>query len=1608
MEIAHRTSIQTARNADPAAQSAPENPYVAHGSNAEAEAKIAQVAADAPDHQSGEALAAQSNQLSQKASIVAAAYGGPVAVAAFGAGWASGEVGSAWAAHLHADDWVADQVDSLARRFDPRDKPLHRLAVIGPQGPNPARVGDPIAHSMAATGMLATVLLAVAASVAVGLAIAATGGVAAVALIGAAAAGGLTGGFLGVALGGGMAKVGTVTGAILKGSTDVFIEKLGAARMTDPGQCSKDPGTVPLVEGSETVFINGLPLARVGHKLLCGAVVDKGAGSVFTDHSTQACAMPAPEIPVWGRIAMDWIGFLPLGKGIAAASRYTRRTISRLRVGNRCVSKCTKVGEPVDVGSGEFYEYRLDLNVDGSLPLRCERHYSSGHLARNPSLLGPGFADSFSVCLRREASGNLVYWDEQGQGLVFHTPDPFLQAGHLLAPELLLCGTQQTPRLLDLQSGLCRHFAWQGEVARLVQVSDANGNAYTLHYSEQHLWQHSRRLVEIRHSDGYTLHLAWEDAPPQSIPALPACATRVRWLLQEAGEVHEILRQEFDQQQRLIRSASDSGGHLCYAWYPDRPEQGQASGRLATWWDSAATRVRLHYDAQGRISNVDTPGHLLATRISYTPSADGGLVTRVYMRDSQGRELPPTEYHNNAQGLLIRTRNPLGQESLQEWDADEQLLASRDVRGHWQRYRYNHLGQLIQILEGEIAGAGDLSRITDLEYDPRARLAQARCRGQGWQHAQRWEYGVGEQEHLLLRIEQSWQQSWQKQGSPSCRAQTRFEWHARGMLAALETDGRRTEFAYDGRCLPCARMLPNGAREEWQQNRLGRMYWLRDALGQETRFTYATLDPGFGPVKDAQRRPQQVKLANGDSLRFHYDAEGRLCEEYDATGARRSYEWGPFDLLLAQTDAHGQPTRYLYDHEARLAQVCNARAQHWTYERDAAGQLQAETDFNGRRTTYTYDQAGRIVRKLQAGQLETCYTWDHAQEQITEMRSGGISLRFTWDRQGRLQQASRWRGQECEAENHFQYNSAGQILQDAQTHGKVAWEYAANGQLQAWQIDQGHAQHRQRCTWDSMGYLQSLHLRAGDIYLQRDVLGQETGRANLNLFGQTCQNQDKLLQAQTLAPHFHLRQFFDPLGQLRSQQLQGEHFAGGIAHTNLRRYHWKQGQLRQIDDARFGQVNHEWDTRGQIRSTTYQNGGAEGGTGRVEHFSYAQDGALHEVDNIVTGGQWQHQYDAAGRLLEKVEMRKGFRARRWRYEWDGFDRLLAVHNADGESWEYRYDAFGRRISKQRLQGKASRRHLLRETCIWDGARLVRQHKTWHDQSLPEEHARRTESYTWHYEGDSFKPLAVVHQRNQEREELYNLITDQIGSLKEAVNQQGQVVWAAQSATWGALRQEWQDWREIALPHLLAGAANDTWLQPELRQVNQWQDVESGLFYNYQRYYDPERGQYLSADPLGLAGGMHSHGYVENPLTWCDPLGLSGCGEGGAKPRTTSQLVQEIAKRADAWGTRRGLGNGPIAGTKKHGYADALLTRYQRMYGDLGLSTEVRYTNGRLWQPGDPLKGSVRLDVVEGPPSNPTAVYDYKFGAAQLSPTRVAQIQRVAGINSNIPITGVKP
>ena len=82
---------------------------------------------------------------------------------------------------------------------------------------------------------------------------------------------------------------------------------------------------------------------------------------------------------------------------------------------------------------------------------------------------------------------------------------------------------------------------------------------------------------------------------------------------------------------------------------------------------------------------------------------------------------------------------------------------------------------------------------------------------------------------------------------------------------------------------------------------------------------------------------------------------------------------------------------------------------------------------------------------------------------------------------------------------------------------------------------------------------------------------------------------------------------------------------------------------------------------------------------------------------------------------------------------------------------------------------------------------------------------------------------------------------------------------------------------------------------------QYWDAESGLYYNWNRYYDRQIGRYVTSDPIGLDSGVNTFGYVDgNPLNSYDFRGLRKgpfgpkCGPEGS---ITATFIPDISPNA---------------------------------------------------------------------------------------------------------------
>lgn len=166
-----------------------------------------------------------------------------------------------------------------------------------------ARLGDPVAHTASKGWMIAGLI---AGAVVGAAAVLVTGG-AALTVVAAIAAGAAAGGGLGEVLGTMSWAPRHVTGSLIRGSPNVFINSRAAMRANlSQGVCSDHNGPQVVAQGSSTVFINRQPASRKEDKLMCGALINDGSPNVFIGGATVGQANS--EIPAWANWTMMAVG----------------------------------------------------------------------------------------------------------------------------------------------------------------------------------------------------------------------------------------------------------------------------------------------------------------------------------------------------------------------------------------------------------------------------------------------------------------------------------------------------------------------------------------------------------------------------------------------------------------------------------------------------------------------------------------------------------------------------------------------------------------------------------------------------------------------------------------------------------------------------------------------------------------------------------------------------------------------------------------------------------------------------------------------------------------------------------------------------------------------------------------------------------------------------------------------------------------------------------------------------------------------------------------------------------------------------------------------------
>jgi RHS repeat-associated protein len=662
------------------------------------------------------------------------------------------------------------------------------------------------------------------------------------------------------------------------------------------------------------------------------------------------------------------------------------------------------------------------------------------------------------------------------------------------------------------------------------------------------------------------------------------------------------------------------------------------------------------------------------------------------------------------------------------------------------------------------------------------------------------------------------------------RART-YEWDHRGAIASIRyPDGRLVRFEVDNHGRVNGTFGPEGPLDRYRYDDAHNIVEWTNARGATLRTTY-----------DGMGMPIHELDAVGRTVTSEYDAIGRLVRRalrdgtvvetaYDAHdnptllrggGSEHKLErWGT-GVLAARVWPNGQRWEMAYDRLERLREVLNPKGESMSYRYDRAGRLVEEQTFDGQSIRYAYSRRD-LVRRIDF-EDGTWIEYDYDDRGLlVAKRSPHGDVLVERDERGRVVLAT--------VDEHggpivtkLVRNDRDQVTEVVQNGAVVKYAYDAGGRIASRTLPNGSVT---AYSYDAAGDLVGIDHDGKKILFQRDVMGREVRRYvyhnGLDVRSDYTPADRLALQEITL-----LREGEQPVSLVRREYRYGPH-----------------ARLVESVDSRLGTSSYRHDAMGLLVEVRRQSG--------MEHYAYdAANSMIHAGDRpmtdpwglgrgnvLVRAGETRFDNDLRRRRVAKVEG-----DRRTEYVWDCKSQLREVHVPSGQRILFQYDAFRRRVQKTIVtpaEDPTQPSTVRTVVYVWDFDELA--------MEIDSERGTRV----FVHEPGTFEPVMQVQGAQP-----YMFLNDGVGVPLELVDANGRLAWSAERTAWGTVT---------------AVQGNAT-LTPPFAMLGHLADEETGLSYARHRYFDNDRGRWLSADPLRLDGGPNLFAFDGAPKERSDPLGL---------------------------------------------------------------------------------------------------------------------------------------
>jgi RHS repeat-associated protein len=866
------------------------------------------------------------------------------------------------------------------------------------------------------------------------------------------------------------------------------------------------------------------------------------------------------------------------------------------------------------------------------------------------------------------------------------------------------------------------------------------------------------------------------------------------------------------------------------------------NGLLLADRDSLGRTTRFTYDAAGNL----------------TSSTDAGGVTTRIAYDDANRPVSITD--------------PMGHITRRTYDAAGQLASVTNALGHASSYRYDDKGQLVE----QVDAKGGTNRF---EYDKAGRLRTSTdCSGRA----------------------------------------TKYRYDERGRVAAVihaeAAPGEQTRYTYDARDRLVTLTRPDGTAEHYAYDADDDLLAHTDAMGHQTRYRY-----------NGQGLLIERIDALGQGVRYRYDTALRLIELRNAKDERYLLAYDADGAMTSETGFDGKVTTYTYDKAGQLT-ASECAGQRTDLVRDARGQLLAKMNADGI-VRFAYDELGRMIA-VAAPQAEHRFAYD-ALGQLTDERAAYYLAKPSVDGSRIPDAAFVMTHAYDELGNRISTTLPNGRRVDTLRYGSghwhsTLWQGKAIVDVERDKLHRERKRHlgrgaeAQRMVASSEYDPQS---RLSAMTLARPAAGPHERALRERHFAYDPVGN---LLSISLGPDAHDGTFtytYDPVGQLLAATQPGlsETFvfdpAGNLLDTGAGPLHNSQAPTAATSPAAAGKLpaitanmlntlhghTYRYDAQGNV--VHKHSAASASGTGSPSSelaLEYDADNRLRRSVRIehLTRHTADYFYDAfSRRIAKRVVAEVGQGNQQFEYStatttlfvWDGDVLAQELSCDDTITYLYEPDSF---VPTARIAARGGYGSVVNAAGVHATVAIPRANMHGSSDSLSTgnaEDVRRTylrDVEQWMltgptHEGERAKlesadlyaeeaHQAAWRQRQADADasapsdgiDYYNC--DHLGTPKELVDENSRLIWSARTRVWGSA---------FAGNTIVAGAVGKNIMQP-IRFQGQYEDTETGLYYNRYRYYDSENCRYLTQDPLGLLGGLNFYAYTPNPTVYTDPLGLA--------------------------------------------------------------------------------------------------------------------------------------